>query len=142
LSSDEERMNELIMESRLLESTYNELASRQNMLERLLIESRGSLETIKEMSSAKTGEVLVPVGAGILLRASPPKVDKVLAGIGANIVLEKRREDAEKMLEGRAKEIEESLVTILSQKNQIAQRLEVDRRALQALVDRSQGQQQ
>jgi prefoldin alpha subunit len=142
LSSDEERMNELIVESRLLESTYNELASRQNMLERLLLESRASLATIKEMSSANASEVLVPVGAGILLRASPPKVDKVLAGIGADIVVEKSREDAEKMLEGRAKEIEESLVTVFSQKTQIAQRLEVDRRALQALVDRSQGQQQ
>jgi prefoldin alpha subunit len=142
LSSDEEKMNNLIVESRLLENTYNELTSRQGVLERMLIESRASLETIKEMSSASTDEVLIPVGAGILLRASPPKVDKVLTGIGADVVVEKTREEAEKMLEGRAKELEETIVTILSQRNQIAQRLELDRRALQALVDRSQGQQQ
>ena len=142
MSSEEERMNELIVESRVLENTYNELSSRQNMLERLLLDGRASLETLKEMGSAKTGEVLVPVGAGIFLRSSPPKVDRVLTGIGANVVVEKSREDAEKMLEGRVKEIEESLVTILSQKSQIAQRLEVDRRALQTLVDRTQGQQE
>jgi prefoldin alpha subunit len=142
LSSDEEKMNNLIVESRLLENTYNELTSRQGVLERMLIESRASLETIKEMSSASTDEVLIPVGAGILLRSSPPKVDKVLTGIGADVVVEKTREEAEKMLEGRAKELEETIVTILSQRNQIAQRLELDRRALQALVDRSQGQQQ
>jgi len=142
LSSDEEKMNDLIVESRLLERTYNELTSRQGVLERMLIESRASLETLKEMSSANTEEVLIPVGAGILLRASPPKVDKVLAGIGADVVVEKTREQAEKMLEGRAKELEETIVTVLSQRSQIAQRLEVDRRALQALVDRSQGQQE
>lgn len=142
MSSDEEKMNSLIVESRLLEKTYTELTSRQGVLERMLIESRASLETIKEMSSASTDEVLIPVGAGILLRASPPKVDKVLAGIGADIVLEKSREEAEKMLEDRAKELEETIVTVLSQRNQIAQRLELDRRALQALVDRSQGQQE
>jgi len=142
LSSEEERMNNLIVESRLLESTYNELTSRQGVLERMLVESRASLETIKEMGSASTEEVLIPVGAGILLRASPPKVDKVLAGIGADVVVEKTREEAEKMLEGRAKELEETIVTVLSQRSQIAQRLEVDRRALQALVERSQGQQE
>lgn len=142
MSSDEEKMNDLIVESRLLERTYNELTSRQGVLERMLIESRASLETLKEMSSANTEEVLIPVGAGILLRASPPKVDKVLAGIGADVVVEKTREQAEKMLEGRAKELEETIVTVLSQRSQIAQRLEVDRRALQALVDRSQGQQE
>lgn len=142
MSSDEEKMNSLIVESRLLEKTYTELTSRQGVLERMLIESRASLETIKEMSSASTDEVLIPVGAGILLRASPPKVDKVLAGIGADIVLEKSREEAEKMLEDRAKELEETIVTVLSQRSQIAQRLELDRRALQALVDRSQGQQE
>ena len=142
MSSDEERMNNLIVESRLLESTYNELTSRQGVLERMLVESRASLETIKEMGSASTEEVLIPVGAGILLRASPPKVDKVLAGIGADVVVEKTREEAEKMLEGRAKELEETIVTVLSQRSQIAQRLEVDRRALQALVERSQGQQE
>jgi prefoldin alpha subunit len=141
LSSEEERMNKLLLESRLLESTFNELTNRQGMLERMLIESRSSLETIKQVGSATTDEVLVPVGAGALLRASPPKADKVLMSIGASVVVEKSREDAEKMLETRSKELEENIIAILTQRNQIAQRLEADRRALQAFIDRQeQGQ--
>src|ERR1700693_1507900 len=101
-------MNRLIAESRMLESTFNELTNRQGMLERMLIESRSSLETIKGIASAATDEVLVPVGAGVLLRGSPPKADKVLMSIGANVVVEKTKEEAEKMLEGRAKQIEEN----------------------------------
>src|SRR5271156_4144849 len=135
-------MNRLLMESRMLESTFNELTNRQGMLERMLIESRTSLDTIKELGSAKTEEVLVPVGAGVLLRASPPKADKVLVSIGANVVVEKTREEAEKILEGRAKNLEENIITILSQRNQIAQRLEVDRRTLQAFIDRQEQEQQ
>ena len=142
MSSEEERMNRLLMESRMLESTFNELTNRQGMLERMLIESRTSLDTIKELGSAKTEEVLVPVGAGVLLRASPPKADKVLVSIGANVVVEKTREEAEKILEGRAKNLEENIITILSQRNQIAQRLEVDRRTLQAFIDRQEQEQQ
>lgn len=140
MSSEEERMNRLLVESRVLESTFNELTSRQGMLERMLIESRASLDTVKMMGSAATDEVLVPVGAGVLLRASPPKADKVLVGIGANVVVEKTKEEAEKILEGRSKELEETIITILSQRNQIAQRLEADRRTLQAFIDRQEQQ--
>ena len=142
MSSEEERMNRLLVESRMLESTFNELTNRQGMLERMLIESRASLDTIKEIGSAATDEVLVPVGAGVLLRGSPPKADKVLVGIGANVVVEKSREEAEKILEGRAKNIEENIIAILSQRNQIAQRLEADRRTLQAFIDRQEQAQQ
>jgi len=141
LSSEEERMNRLLVESRMLESTFNELTNRQGMLERMLIESRASLDTVKLIGAA-TDEVLIPVGAGVLLRASPPKADKVLVGIGASVVVEKTKEEAEKILEGRSKELEENIIAILSQRNQIAQRLEVDRRTLQAFIDRQEQQQQ
>ena len=142
MSSEEERMNRLLVESRMLESTFNELTNRQGMLERMLIESRASLETIKEIGSATTDEVLIPVGAGVLLRASPPKADKVLLSIGANVVIEKSKEEAEKTLEGRSKNIEENIIAILSQRNQIAQRLETDRRTLQAFIDRQEQERQ
>jgi prefoldin alpha subunit len=140
LSTEEDRMNRLLLESRMLESTFNELSNRQGMLERMLIESRASLDTVKQAGSA-TDEVLIPVGAGVLLRASPPKSDKVLVGIGANVVVEKTKEEAEKILEARAKELEENIIAILTQRNQIAQRLEADRRTLQAFIDRQEQQQ-
>ena len=127
-------MNRLVVESRMLESTFNELTNRQSILERMLIESRSSLDTLKEITNAKD-EVLMPVGAGVMLRGSPPNADRVLVSIGANVVVEKTRQQAEKILEERSKELEENIVTVLSQRNQIAQRLETDRRALQAFID-------
>jgi prefoldin alpha subunit len=140
LSTEEDRMNRLLLQSRMLESTFNELSNRQGMLERMLIESRASLDTVKQAGSA-TDEVLIPVGAGVLLRSSPPKADKVLVGIGANVVVEKTKEEAEKILEARGKELEENIIAILTQRNQIAQRLEADRRTLQAFIDRQEQQQ-
>jgi prefoldin alpha subunit len=136
LSNEEERVNNLVAEVRVLERTFNDLSSRQNLLERILIETRSSLDTIKGLSSSTTEEVLIPVGGGILLRANPPKTEKVLLNIGANVVVEKKREDASKFLETRADELEQDVVAIASQRNQIAQRLESDRRALQSLLSR------
>ncbi len=139
MGSEEERVNNLVGEIRVLEGTFNELSGRQNLLERILIETRSSLETLSGLGSAKTEEVLFPVGAGILLRGSPPKTDKVLLNVGANVVVEKSRDYAAKFMEARAAEIEESIVAIATQRNQIAQRLESDRRVLQDIVNR-QGQ--
>jgi prefoldin alpha subunit len=139
LSKDEERVNNLIAEVRMLESTYNDLSSRQSLLERILIETRSSLDTIKGLSASSSEEVLVPVGGGILLRASPPKTDKVLLNIGANVVVERTKDVATKFLDVRAGDLEENITAIASQRNQIAQRLESDQRALQSLLNR-QGQ--
>jgi len=139
LSKDEERVNNLIAEVRMLESTYNDLSSRQSLLERILIETRSSLDTIKGLSASSSEEVLVPVGGGILLRASPPKTDKVLLNIGANVVVERTKDVATKFMDARAGDLEENITAIASQRNQIAQRLESDQRALQSLLNR-QGQ--
>jgi prefoldin alpha subunit len=139
LSDDEERINNLVAEIRVLESTFNELSGRQNILERILIETRSSLDTLAGLASTKTEEVLIPVGGGILVRASPPDIEKVLLNIGANVVVEKNRDYATKFMEARANELEGSVVAIASQRSQIAQRLESDRRALQTIVNK-QGQ--
>jgi prefoldin alpha subunit len=139
LSNEEERANNLVGEIRMLESTFEEFSGRQNLLERILIETRSSIDTLTGLESTKTEEVLIPVGGGILVRATPPKTDKVLLNVGANVVVEKDREYAKKFMEARAKELEESIVAINSQRNQIAQRVDSDRRALQSIVNR-QGQ--
>lgn len=138
MSKDEEMVNNLVAEIRVLESTYNDMSARQNLLERILIESQSSLATIKGLSSP-TEEALIPVGGGVLLRGTPPQTDKVLLNIGANVVVERTREDAVKFIEARTGELEEDLGAVASQRNQIAQRLESDRRALQSILSR-QGQ--
>lgn len=139
MSSEEDRINNLVAEIRMLESTFNELSGRQNLLERILIETRSSIDTLIGLGSTKTEEVLIPVGGGILIRSTPPNTDKVLLNVGANVVVEKDREYANKFMEARAKEVEESVIAVASQRNQIAQRLDSDRRALQTFVNR-QGQ--
>lgn len=139
MSKDEDTINNLIAEVRVLESTYNELSSRQSLLERILIESKSSLDTVNGLSASPSDEVLIPVGGGVLLRASPPKTEKVLLNIGANVVLEKTRADAVKFIESRVGELEGDIEAVASQRSQIAQRLDSDRRALQSLLNR-QGQ--
>ena len=135
LSTEEERINNLVAESgcsRARSTSYRPPEPAGADTDR----EQSSLDTIKGLGSATTDEVLMPVGGGILLRASPPKTDKVLLNIGANVVVEKTRDEANKFMEARAKDIEENIIAIASQRNQIAQRLDSDRRTLQSFIDR------
>ena len=135
--SAEEAVNEILVEIRVLEGTYNELTARQNLLERALLEGRAALDAIKGLQE-KTSEVLTQIGGGVMLRTDPPATDKVLVQVGANVVIEKPREEAVAILEERSRDIEKSLVAIVSQRNEIAKRLNADKEALNSLMGRSQ----
>ena len=130
----EETVNALLVEIRVLESTYNELTSRQSLLERALLESRAALDSIKGLSDQAPQEVLTQIGGGAMLRSQPPSADKVLVSIGANVVLEKPKEEAVAMLEERSRDVEKTIVSIIQQRNEIAQRLNSDREVLNGLV--------
>ena len=125
--TEEETANNLLVEIRVLESTYNELTARQNLLERALLESRAALEAIKGLSEHQPGEVLTQIGGGALLRSQPPSTDQVLVSIGAKVVIEKPKDEAVAILEQRSREVEKTIMSIIGQRNEIAERLNSDR---------------
>jgi prefoldin alpha subunit len=130
----EETINALVVESRVLEGTFNELTARQNLLERGLLESRAALDAIKGLSDNPGSEVLTQIGGGAMLRSPPPATDIVLVSVGAGVVLEKPKEEAIAILEERARDLEKTIVSVLGQRNEIAQRLNSDREALNSLL--------
>lgn len=136
--SDDERLNSLMVEVRVLEGTYNELTSRQSLLERALLEGRSALETIEGLGDKHGDEVLLQIGGGAMLKAPPPATDNVYVNVGANVVVEKPREEAKALLETRSREVEKTVLSIAKQRNEIAERLEADRQLLQNLLAQSQ----
>ncbi len=134
----EETVNALVVEVRVLEGTYNELTARQNLLERALLESRAALDSIKGLSDKPPEEVLTQIGGGAMLRSQPPSTEHVLVSVGSNVVLEKSREEAVAMLDERSRDVEKTIVSIIGQRNEIAERLNADRDLLNNLVARSQ----
>ena len=134
----EETVNALVVEIRVLESTYNELTARQNLLERALLESRAALDSIKGLASQPTSEVLTQIGGGAMLRSKPPSTDSVLVSVGSNVVIEKPKEEAVAMLEERSRDVEKTIVSIIGQRNEIAERLNSDRDLLNNFVAKSQ----
>jgi len=133
----EETVNALVVEIRVLEGTYSELTARQNLLERALLESRAALESIKGLDG-KSPDVLTQIGGGAMLHSPPPSTDTVLINVGANVVIEKSKEEAVAILEERGRDVEKSIVSLVGERNEIADRLNSDRDLLNNLVAKSQ----
>jgi prefoldin alpha subunit len=133
----EDTVNALVVEIRVLESTFNELTARQSLMERALLESRAALESIKGLEG-KSPEVLTQIGGGAMLHSPPPATDKVMINVGANVVLEKPKDEAVAMLEERSRDVEKTIVSLAGERNDIAERLNADRDLLNNLVAKSQ----
>ncbi len=137
--SEEEAVNTLVVEIRVLEGTYNELSARQNLLERALLEGRAALDAIKGLGEASSDEVLTQIGGGAMLRSPPPSTDRILVSVGSGLVIEKPKVEAVALLEERTRDIEKTIISLASQRNEIADRLNSDRQILNSYMAR-QGQ--
>ena len=132
--TEEETINALVVESRVLESTYNEFTSRQNLLERALLETRAALDAIAGLTGSPSKEILTQIGGGAMLRSPPPSVDKVLVSVGAGVVIEKPMDEAKALLEARNRDVEKTILSLANQRNEIADRINSDRQALNTLL--------
>lgn len=136
--TEEETVNALVVELRVLEQTYNEFTSRQNLLERALLESRAALDAIKGLADQPAKEILTQIGGGAMLRSPPPSVEKVMVAVGSGVVIEKARDEAVALLEERSRDLEKSIVSLVGQRNEIAQRLNQDRQVLNSMLSQNQ----
>jgi prefoldin alpha subunit len=133
----EETINALVVEARVLESTYNELSARQNLLERALLETRAALDAINGLGDSPSSEILTQIGGGAMLRSPPPSTERVLVNVGSGVVIEKPREEAKALMEERSRDVEKSILSIASQRNEIAERINSDRQTLNVLLSQS-----
>ncbi|MBA3749914.1 MAG: prefoldin subunit alpha, partial [Nitrosopumilus sp.] len=119
----EHSVNEMIQESKLLESYYNDIVSKESMLHRLLEESHNSFEAIKNLSEDSDTLSLIPLGIGVFVKGSISPINKVLVNVGGGVVIEKKKADAFNFIEQRIKEFETAAQQLYSQKQQISHRM-------------------
>lgn len=140
--TEEETINALVVEARVLENTYNELSARQNLLERALLETRAALDAMAGLGESPTSEILTQIGGGAMLRSPPPSTDKVLMSIGSGVVIEKPRDEAKALLEARNRDVEKTIISVANQRNEIAQRINSDQQALNLILSQQQSRQE
>jgi prefoldin alpha subunit len=119
----EQTINDLVQESKLLESYYSDIVAKESILHRLYEESHSSFEALRSLSSESEIQSLVPLGIGVYVKSLIYPVEKVLVNIGAGVVVEKKKDDAVNFIEQRIKEFELATKQLSSQKQQISHRM-------------------
>jgi len=124
LAATEQKINEMVQQSRVLEAYMNDVMTRQLTVGKLMEEARLASTTIQNITSESEVESLMPVGVGVYVKTTVPPIKKVLVALDAGVALEKNREDALNYVESRIKEYEVASRQLEAQRQEIAMRME------------------
>jgi len=124
LAAIEQRINEMVQQSRVLEAYMNDIMTRQVTVSKLTEEARLASTTIQNIKSDSEVESLMPVGIGVYVKTTVPPIKKLLVNLGAGVAVEKNREDTLNYVEARIKEYEVAARQLEAQRQEIAMRMD------------------
>jgi prefoldin alpha subunit len=122
-SAIEQRINEMVQQSRILEAYMNDIVTKEATIVRLIEEARLAASALHNIVPETQTESLVPVGVGVYMKALIPPIDKLLVNVGAGVTIEKSKQDAINYIESRIKEFEVASRQLAGQKQQIEMRM-------------------
>lgn len=120
----EQRINDMVQQSRVLEAYMNDVMTRQVTVTRLMEGARLASSTIQNITSEFEVESLMPIGIGVYVKTMVPPIKKLLVNLGAGVAVEKSREDALNYVEARIKEYEVAARQLEAQRQEIAMRMD------------------
>ena len=123
LAAMEQRINELVQQSRILEAYMNDIMTRQVTVSKLMEEAHLASNTIQNIHSESDVESLMPIGIGVYVKTTVPPIKKLLINLDAGVAIEKSREDALNYVETRIKEYEVAARQLEAQRQEIAMRI-------------------
>ena len=136
--SEEEKIQALVAQMKLYEAYLNDIVTRENTVARLMEEGRLAIEAIKNISGQDAVQTLMPIGIGIYMQTSTSTNNKLLINIGAGVAIEKSKDDAVTYVESRLKEMEVALRSMMSQKQELATRMEQTRAEVNSILQKIQ----
>ena len=134
-SKDEEELQKLSIEMRLLEQTAEALQSRMTMVNTAandLLYAQATLQGLEK--ETEKSEILVPIGGTSYIRAKLDNLDQVIVGMGAGVSVEKTREEAKEIIKKRLEDLDKTRKSIQQQYTQVAERINLDRERAEALI--------
>ena len=125
-----------MMEIRILEGSVNTIQSRLRVVTAASEDTMGATKTLESVKDEKKGtEMLVPVGAGSLLKVEITDVEKTVFGVGAGVCIEKSIESSIKDLNERQEELEKLSNSQQQQLAQLLTRIESSKNRLAGMIE-------
>ena len=141
LAAMEQRINELVQQSRILEAYMNDIMTRQVTVSKLMEEAHLASNTIQNITSESDVDSLMPIGIGVYVKTTVPPIKKLLVNLDAGVAIEKNREDALNYVESRIKEYEVAARQLEAQRQEIAMRINQLQSQINQMIQTAQQQQ-
>ena len=120
-------MNEQMQE---LGTRMKFLEEQMQKLEQQLQELANVKETVEEISNVEAGkDLLIPLGAGVFIRAKVKETDKVVMNVGSSVVVEKDIRDASQLVSNQLialEEVKEKMTAELANLQQTLQFMQIE----------------
>ena len=134
----EEQAQQLMQQMQMLENHFAQLSQQESSIINIIREANSALHSINETKTQDESDGLVPIGMGVYVQSKIQSKDKVVVNIGSGIAIEKDQNSAINWLESRLKELEVALQNVNSQKQQVADNLEIGKQQTQSFIQKSQ----
>ena len=134
----EEQAKQLMQQMQMLENHFAQLSQQESSIINIIREANSALHSINETKTQDESDGLVPIGMGVYVQSKIQSKDKVVVNIGSGIAIEKDQNSAINWLESRLKELEVALQNVNSQKQQVADNLEIGKQQMQSFIQKSQ----
>ena len=140
LAAMEQRINELVQQSRILEAYMNDVMTRQVTVSKLMEEAHLASNTIQNITSESDVESLMPIGIGVYVKTTVAPIKKLLINLDAGVAIEKTREDALNYVETRIKEYEIAARQLEAQRQEITMRINQLQSQINQMIQAAQQQ--
>ena len=140
LAAMEQRINELVQQSRILEAYMNDIMTRQVTVSKLMEEAHLASNTIQNITSESDVESLMPIGIGVYVKTTVAPIKKLLINLDAGVAIEKTREDALNYVETRIKEYEIAARQLEAQRQEITMRINQLQSQINQMIQAAQQQ--
>jgi len=125
----------LVLESRYLEETANELQHRISMTNAAINELRVSSVTLDGLEKEKKGaQLFVPIGGGSYVKAKLETTENIVVGIGADVAVERSLKETKVEFEARIDELEKTREALGQQLNQVVGRMQENRSTMEEVT--------
>ena len=122
----------MVLESRYLEETANELQHRISMTNAAINELRVSSMTLDGLEKEKKGaQLFVPIGGGSYVKAKLETTNNIVVGIGADVAVERSLKETKVEFEARIDEMEKTREAMGQQLNQVVGRMQENRSTME-----------
>jgi prefoldin alpha subunit len=130
----EQKVSEMIQQSKILETYLNDVLTKESAVTRLISEAQLASEALQALSSDDDVHAMIPLGIGVYVRSTIGSVKKLLVNIGAGVTVEKSRTDTINYLESKIKGFELGLGQLSGQRDQITGRMNQIQNEINTLI--------